>query len=267
MPDTFKAILVSRDADKNQSVTVTDLTEADLMEGDVTVAVEATTVNYKDGLAITGKAPVVRRWPMVPGIDFAGTVLSSDHPDWRKGDRSSSTAGASAKPITAPMPCRREERLAGAMPDISAHDAMWRGHRRLYGHAVGDAGAPRSLWRARWWWRALPAASARLHRGPFRPRLCHRIDRRSSEADYLRDLGAAEIIAREELSGPAAARQALGRRRRWQQHHWPCVMAAYGGARSRPGCRRHGPQSPMLATSARHFPAASTPSWRRRNFG
>lgn len=87
MPETFKAILVSRDADKKQSVAVTELDEADLMDGDVTVAVEATTINYKDGLAITGKAPVVRRWPLVPGIDFAGTVLSSDHPDWRKGDR------------------------------------------------------------------------------------------------------------------------------------------------------------------------------------
>ena len=87
MSDSFKAILVSRDEDKRQSVDVVDLTDADLMEGDVTVAVEATTVNYKDGLAITGKAPVVRRWPLVPGIDFAGTVVASDHPDWRKGDR------------------------------------------------------------------------------------------------------------------------------------------------------------------------------------
>ena len=77
MSETFKAILVSRDAEKKQSVNVTDLTEADLMEGDVTVAVEATTVNYKDGLAITGKAPVIRHWPLVPGIDFAGTVVSS----------------------------------------------------------------------------------------------------------------------------------------------------------------------------------------------
>ncbi|TIL79981.1 MAG: oxidoreductase, partial [Mesorhizobium sp.] len=55
MSETFKAILVSRDADKKQSVAVINLTEAELMEGDVTVAVEATTVNYKDGLAITGK--------------------------------------------------------------------------------------------------------------------------------------------------------------------------------------------------------------------
>ncbi|RWL17436.1 MAG: oxidoreductase, partial [Mesorhizobium sp.] len=72
-------------AEKKQSVDVVDLTEADLMEGDVTVAVEATTVNYKDGLAVTGKAPVVRRWPLVPGIDFAGTVTDSSHADWRKG--------------------------------------------------------------------------------------------------------------------------------------------------------------------------------------
>src|SRR6478735_10305766 len=86
MSETFKAILVSRDADKKQSVEIVDLTETDLMEGDVTVAVEATTVNYKDGLAITGKAPVIRRWPLVPGIDFAGTVISSSHPEFKAGD-------------------------------------------------------------------------------------------------------------------------------------------------------------------------------------
>ena len=57
MPDTFKAILVSRDADKRQSVDVVELTDAELMQGDVTVRVEATTINYKDGLAITGRAP------------------------------------------------------------------------------------------------------------------------------------------------------------------------------------------------------------------
>src|SRR5690606_19415134 len=87
MADTFKAILVTRGEDKEQSVGLSDLTEADLMEVDVTVKVEATTVNYKDGLAITGKAPVVRRFPLVPGIDFAGTVISSEHPDWKAGDK------------------------------------------------------------------------------------------------------------------------------------------------------------------------------------
>jgi len=87
MAQTFKAILVSRDDDKNQHVDIAELTDAELMEGDVTVAVEATTVNYKDGLAITGKSPVVRRWPMIPGIDFAGTVAASEHPDWKEGDK------------------------------------------------------------------------------------------------------------------------------------------------------------------------------------
>ncbi|HET9534644.1 MAG TPA: alcohol dehydrogenase catalytic domain-containing protein, partial [Mesorhizobium sp.] len=82
MPETFKAILISRDEDKKQSVSISQLTEADLMDGDVTVAVEATTVNYKDGLAITGKAPVVRRFPLVPGVDFAGTVIASSHRDF-----------------------------------------------------------------------------------------------------------------------------------------------------------------------------------------
>jgi len=133
MPDTFKAILVSRDADKNQSVAVTDLTEADLMEGNVTVAVEATTVNYKDGLAITGKAPVVRRWPLVPGIDFAGTVLSSDHPDWRKGDKVILNGWGVGETHYGAYAGRA--RVNGdwlvPLPDgISAHDAM----------AVGTAG-------------------------------------------------------------------------------------------------------------------------------
>lgn len=87
MRSTFKAILISRGEDKKQSVSVTELSEDDLMEGDVTVAVEASTVNYKDGLAITGKAPVVRHWPMVPGIDFAGTVTASSNPQWQEGDK------------------------------------------------------------------------------------------------------------------------------------------------------------------------------------
>lgn len=87
MSDTFKAILVSRDEAKVQSVNVVEMTDADLMEGDVTIKVEHTTVNYKDGLAITGKAPVVRRWPMIPGIDLAGTVIKSESAEWNKGDK------------------------------------------------------------------------------------------------------------------------------------------------------------------------------------
>ena len=61
--------------------------EQNLMEGDVTVVVEWSTLNYKDGLAITGKAPVVRRFPMIPGIDFAGVVEQSTNPAWKAGDK------------------------------------------------------------------------------------------------------------------------------------------------------------------------------------
>jgi acrylyl-CoA reductase (NADPH) len=83
---TFKAIVVEK-SDGGQKVHLTDFDEADLMDGDVTVRVEWSTVNYKDGLALTGKAPVVRRFPMIAGIDFAGTVESSKHPQWKPGDR------------------------------------------------------------------------------------------------------------------------------------------------------------------------------------
>jgi acrylyl-CoA reductase (NADPH) len=88
--DRFKALLISKpDASKGetgQQVNWTVLSPSDLMDGDVLVRVTHTTVNYKDGLAITGKGPVVRRWPMVPGIDGAGWVESSTHPDFKAGD-------------------------------------------------------------------------------------------------------------------------------------------------------------------------------------
>jgi acrylyl-CoA reductase (NADPH) len=86
MTDTFRAIVVDK-ADSGQTAAIKPLGDADLMEGDVTVDVEWTTVNYKDGLALTGKAPVVRKFPLVPGIDFAGTVRASDNPDFRPGDK------------------------------------------------------------------------------------------------------------------------------------------------------------------------------------
>ena len=87
MSDKFRAIMVSRDEDKKQSVDMVELGVADLMDGDVTVRVEATTVNYKDGLAITGKMPVIRHWPMIPGIDLAGTVSESQSGEFSPGDK------------------------------------------------------------------------------------------------------------------------------------------------------------------------------------
>ena len=210
MPEKFKAILINRDEEKRQSVAVAELTEADLMEGDVTVAVEATTVNYKDGLAITGKAPVVRRFPMVPGVDFAGTVVSSDHPDWKAGDKvilngwgvGETHYGAYA----------RKARVKGdwlvPLPDgLTAKDAM----------AIGTAGYTAMLCTM-----ALERQGIAPKRGPvivtgaaggvgsvavaILSKLGFHViasTGRMSEASYLKELGAAEIIGREELSGPA----------------------------------------------------------------
>ncbi|MCU7811907.1 MAG: alcohol dehydrogenase catalytic domain-containing protein, partial [Candidatus Thiodiazotropha sp. (ex Notomyrtea botanica)] len=86
MSTTFPAYLISK-TENGQSADLCTITTDDLMEGDVTVKVEYSALNYKDGLALTGKAPVVRRFPLVPGIDFAGEVISSENPRFNAGDR------------------------------------------------------------------------------------------------------------------------------------------------------------------------------------
>jgi acrylyl-CoA reductase (NADPH) len=84
----FTAILLNKNDDGTTSARLSRLDDAQLpADGDVTVRVDYSTMNYKDGLAITGKAPVVRNWPMVPGIDGAGEVIASSHPDWKAGDQ------------------------------------------------------------------------------------------------------------------------------------------------------------------------------------
>ncbi|RWF72586.1 MAG: oxidoreductase [Mesorhizobium sp.] len=210
MPETFRAILVSRDAEKKQSVAVTDLTEADLMEGDVTVAVEATTVNYKDGLAISGKAPVIRRWPLVPGIDFAGTVISSSHADWRKGDKvilNGWGVGETHFGAYAGRARVKGDWLVPLPQGMSPHDAM----------AIGTAGYTAMLCVI-----ALERHGIVPDRGPvvvtgaaggvgsvavsILSSLGYHViasTGRSAESSYLIDLGAAEVISRDELAQPA----------------------------------------------------------------
>ena len=83
----FKAIYLTRDEEKNVSAEITDLDEADLPEHNVAIDVEYSTINYKDGLAIMGKPGVVRSYPMIPGIDLAGTVSSSESSDYNVGDQ------------------------------------------------------------------------------------------------------------------------------------------------------------------------------------
>jgi acrylyl-CoA reductase (NADPH) len=82
----FSAILIEK-TEAGQTVAVTQVDESQLPDGDVTIDVEFSTLNYKDGLAITGRSPVVRKFPMAPGIDLSGTVRESQHPDWKAGDK------------------------------------------------------------------------------------------------------------------------------------------------------------------------------------
>jgi acrylyl-CoA reductase (NADPH) len=82
----YKALVVDKPAE-GYRCTLVELDESRLPDGDVTVRVEWSTINFKDGLAITGKSPVVRKFPLTPGIDFAGTVEASSHPDFKAGDR------------------------------------------------------------------------------------------------------------------------------------------------------------------------------------
>ena len=83
---SFRAIQISK-TETGQKYDFVKLEESDLGEGDVTVDVSHSSVNYKDGLAITGKSPIIRKFPLIPGIDFAGTVRSSSNPRWKPGDQ------------------------------------------------------------------------------------------------------------------------------------------------------------------------------------
>lgn len=86
MSNTFRALLVNK-TDTGQKAEIVDFNRAGLMEGDVTIAVKHSSVNYKDGLAVTGKGPIIRKFPLIPGVDFAGIVEESSHPAWKKDDQ------------------------------------------------------------------------------------------------------------------------------------------------------------------------------------
>jgi acrylyl-CoA reductase (NADPH) len=204
----FKAIVIDK-AEGGQTVKLTDFDEKDLMDGDVTVRVEYSTVNYKDGLAVTGKAPVVRRFPMIAGVDFAGTVETSSHSAWKPGDKvilngwglGETHLGAYAQKARV-----KGDWLVRLPSSISAHDAM----------AIGTAGYTAMLSVM-----ALERAGITPQRGPIvvtgaaggvgsvavaiLAKLGYSViasTGRTAEADYLKGLGATEIIDRKELSGP-----------------------------------------------------------------
>ena len=206
---TFKAVRIDK-AEKGTTAALTQFDEADLMDGDVTVRVEWSTLNYKDGLALTGKAPVVRRFPMIAGIDFAGTVEQSSHPAWKAGDKvicngwgmGETHLGAYAE----------KARVKGdwlvRLPDgMSARDAMAIGTAgytamlsvlALEKHGLTPADGPMVVTGA-----AGGVGSVAI---AVLSKLGYQViasTGRAAEADYLRSLGATEIIDRNELSSPA----------------------------------------------------------------
>ncbi|MBL8574513.1 MAG: oxidoreductase [Hyphomicrobiaceae bacterium] len=214
----FPALIVSRDdATKAYAVTRSRLSEADLMPGDVTVAVEWSTVNYKDGLALTGKGPVVRRFPMVPGIDFAGRVTASGHPDFTVGDEvilNGWGVGEVHFGAYAGLARVKGDWLIKRPAELSARRAM----------AIGTAGYTAMLAIL-----ALERHAITPARGPVLvtgaaggvgsiavavlARLGYTVlasTGRPQEADYLRQLGAGDIVERSELSAPG---KPLGRER------------------------------------------------------
>ncbi|HET9902712.1 MAG TPA: MDR family oxidoreductase [Xanthobacteraceae bacterium] len=207
---TFKAIRIDKSDQGQPAVTMADFDEADLMDGDVTVRIEWSTLNYKDGLALTGKAPVVRRWPMIPGIDFAGVVEHSDHPEWKAGDRvilngwglGETHLGAFAEKARV-----KGDWLIGLPEGLSGREAM----------AIGTAGYTAMLAMMALERQGLdPAQGAAVVTGAaggvgsvavtlLAKAGFHVIAStgRPQEAAYLQGLGAAEIIPRDELAGPA----------------------------------------------------------------
>ena len=206
---TFKAIRIDK-ADKGTTAQLTQFDDAELMDGDVTVRVEWSTVNYKDGLAVTGKAPVVRRFPMIAGIDFAGTVEASSHPQWKAGDKVVCTGwgmGETHLGAYAEKARVKGDWLVALPQGLSARDAM----------AIGTAGFTAMLSVL-----ALEKQGVSPKSGPVvvtgaaggvgsvatavLSKLGYHViasTGRASEADYLKSLGAAEVIDRNELSAPA----------------------------------------------------------------
>jgi acrylyl-CoA reductase (NADPH) len=205
---TFKAIVIEK-ADSGQKVALTAFDDANLMDGDVSVRVEWSTVNYRDGLAITGKSPVVRRFPMIPGIDFAGTVEASTHPDWKAVDKvilngwgvGETHLGAYAEKARV-----KGDWLVRLPASMSTRDAM----------AIGTAGYTAMLAVMALERHGLTPASGPVvvtgaagGVGSVAVALLAKLGfqvsaatGRPEEADYLKRLGASEIIARSELAGP-----------------------------------------------------------------
>ncbi|HJV51416.1 MAG TPA: MDR family oxidoreductase [Noviherbaspirillum sp.] len=223
----FAAILLNKNDDGTTDARLTQLDDAQLpLEGDVTVRVDYSTINYKDALAITGKSPVVRKWPMVPGIDGAGEVIASSHPDWKAGDafvlngwgvgevhmgclaQRARLKGDWLIPLPQGMPAKSAMAIgtAGYTAMLCAMALQEQGVAKDAGDILvtGASGGVGSV-----------AIAILSHRG-------YRVvasTGKPAEADYLKALGAADVIDRAELS---VAGKPL------QKERWAGVIDAVG---------------------------------------
>ncbi|WP_330083791.1 MDR family oxidoreductase [Methylocystis iwaonis] len=210
---TFRAVRIDVQSGA-QSADYVEITEDELMPGDVDLAVLYSAINYKDGLAVTGKAPVVRRFPMIPGVDLAGRVTRSAHAGFAPGDLVVATGcglgeahfGGFAQ--KARLPGEWLVKLPGALTPARAMTIGTAGLTAMFclfalerhglspadGMAVvsGASGGVGSF------------AVALLAQAGWRVAA---ITGRPAEADYLRSIGAAEILAREEFAAPGKALQ------------------------------------------------------------
>jgi acrylyl-CoA reductase (NADPH) len=237
----FSAIQISK-TESGQDVKLTKLDDSALPEGDVTIAVDYSTLNYKDGLAITGKSPVVRKFPMVPGIDLAGTVLDSGNSEWKTGDKvvlngwgvgETHWGGLAQKAklkgewlIALPKPLTSRQAMivgtAGYTASLCVEALVKQGVKPEQGEVLvtGATGGVGSF------------AVALLVKAGFKVAA---VTGKTSEADYLKTLGASAVIERAELSAPGKPLQ----KERWAgvvdsvgSHTLvnACAQTRYGGA-------------------------------------
>lgn len=222
---SFKAVRIDKDANGYRAG-FAQIDESELMEGDVTVRVTHSTVNFKDGLAITGKSPVVRRFPMIPGVDFCGEVLDSSYAEFKPGDRvvlNGFGVGETHWGGYAQIARVKGDWLIPLHPEFTPAESM----------AIGTAGYTAALSLLALQKHGItpahgPALVTGAAGGVGSIAVCLLANAgfqvvastgRPEEAAFLKDLGASEIIDRAELSAPG---KPLGKER------WACAVDAVG---------------------------------------
>lgn len=221
----FSAILISK-AESGQTASLTQVDESQLPDGDVSIDVEYSTLNFKDGLAITGRSPVVRKFPMIPGIDLAGVVTQSSHADWKAGDRvvlngwgvgETHWGGLARKarlkgewlvPLPSAFNTRQAMTIgtAGYTASLCVEAIVSQGAKPEQGEvlvtgATGGVGSIAIALLAKAGFKAIAATG------------------KAAEADYLKKLGASGVIDRAELAAPGKP---------MQKERWGAVIDSVG---------------------------------------